>query len=82
MHPVNAEHAIFVANVEHRQLMARAERERLVKVYGTATGWLAWSAALAGRVRSGLGSVRGIRIRVRGAHPVQIGDGVATTPST
>ena len=81
MHPVNAEQAIFVANVERKELLARAERERLVKEYGVATGFLPRLSTLSGRVLSGLGGARDTLVRVRGARPVPIGEEVAATPS-
>ena len=81
MHPVNAEQAIFVANVEHAQRVARAERARLVSQRGEATCVLPGLSTLAGRLRAGLGGALGTVVRVRDAHPVEIGEEVAATPS-
>ena len=59
MHPVIPEQAFFVASVEHKHLMARAERARLVSQYGGATSFLSALSTLAGRLRAGLGGALG-----------------------
>ena len=81
MHPVLAEPTIRVAALEVQERLAWAERNRLFKERGVASGARSWSPAALRRAWSVLSGAGGGRGRGRGGRSAPIGDEVAAVPS-